>query len=179
MRFEETEIAGVWVVEADVFADDRGAFARAWMPEDFAARGLETTVVQCSLTTNVRRGTLRGLHFQASPYEEAKFVRAVRGAIFDVAVDLRPGSPTYCRWTGHELSAANRRALYLPAGVAHGYQTLEDDSDVLYFVSAPYMPTHQRGVRWNDPAFGVRWPIDPPAVMHPRDAGYPDYRPVR
>jgi dTDP-4-dehydrorhamnose 3,5-epimerase len=179
MTFAPLEIGGVWLVDADVFPDDRGAFARAWMPDEFRARGLDTAIAQCSLTSNHRRGTLRGLHYQAAPFDEVKLIRAVRGAIFDVAVDLRPESPTYRRWTGVELSAANRRALYIPRGVAHGYQTLTDDAEILYFVSAPYAPDHQRGVRWNDPAFGIAWPLGTPTVIHPRDAGYPDYAPVR
>jgi dTDP-4-dehydrorhamnose 3,5-epimerase len=168
-------VPGAWLVDADVFADERGSFARAWVPDEFADRGLETAIAQASLTENRRRGTLRGLHFQASPFAEAKIVRVVRGAIFDVGVDLRPGSPTFCQWVGVELTASNRRCLYLPPGFAHGYQTLADDTDVFYFVSAPYTPSHQRGARWNDPAFGIEWPIDPPTVMHERDGAYPDF----
>jgi dTDP-4-dehydrorhamnose 3,5-epimerase len=175
MTFTELDLPGVFVVDADVFPDARGAFIRAWMPEEFEARGLTTAVAQCSLAANRRRGTIRGMHYQTRPFEEVKFVRAVRGAIFDVAIDLRPGSPTFRRWTGVELSADNRRGLYLPAGLAHGYQVLADDTDVLYFVSAPYTPSHQRGVRWNDPAFGIEWPLGPPTAINERDAAYPDY----
>jgi dTDP-4-dehydrorhamnose 3,5-epimerase len=174
MTFTETRIAGVWTVDSDVFADDRGAFVRAWMPTEFAAHGLETRLEQCSMASNHRRGTVRGMHYQSAPHQEVKVVRVVRGAIFDVAVDLRPGSPTFRQWVGVELSAANRRVLYVPAGLAHGYQTLEDDTDVLYFVSAPYVPALQQGVRWNDPAIGIDWPLGTPTIIHPRDAAYPD-----
>ena len=179
MTFTETRIPGVWIIEADVFHDDRGWFARAWMPEEFAARGLDTRIAQCSMTSNHRRTTIRGLHYQSAPYEEVKVVRAIKGAVHDVAVDLRPQSPTYCQWVGVDLTADNRRSLYLPHGVAHGYQTLEDHSDVFFFVSAPYTPAHQRGVRWNDPAFAITWPLGAPEVIHPRDAGYPDFVPTR
>jgi dTDP-4-dehydrorhamnose 3,5-epimerase len=126
------------------------------------------------MASNHRRGTVRGMHYQSAPHQEVKVVRVVRGAIFDVAVDLRPGSPTFRQWVGVELSAANRRVLYVPTGLAHGYQTLEDDTDVLYFVSAPYVPALQQGVRWNDPAIGIDWPLGTPTIIHPRDAAYPD-----
>jgi len=176
MVFEELSVSGVFLVDADVFADDRGAFVRAWLPSDFEARGLEAQIAQCSIALNHTKGTIRGMHYQLAPFEEAKFVRAIAGAIFDVAVDLRPDSPTFRRWSGAELSAANRRAMYLPPGVAHGYQTLTDAAEVMYFVSAAYSPAHQRGVRWNDPAFGIVWPLGGPSVIHDRDAGYADFR---
>lgn len=175
MQFTETRIPGVWLVEPDVFVDDRGVFVRAWMPEEFAARGLDTRIAQGSLTLTRRRGSIRGLHYQAPPQDEAKVIRVIRGAIFDVAVDLRPESPTYRQWVGCELGAENRRILYIPRGCAHGYQTLADDTEVFYFVSAPYSPPHQRGVRWDDPAFGINWPLGRPASIHDRDATYPDF----
>jgi dTDP-4-dehydrorhamnose 3,5-epimerase len=175
MKFRELAIAGTWLVEPDVFADDRGSFARAWVHEEFIAHGLEARIAQCSSASNHRRGTIRGLHYQAAPFEEVKVVRVVRGAVFDVAVDLRPDSPTFRQWVGAELSADNRHAFYLPHGFAHGYQTLTDDTDVLYFVSAAYSPAHQRGVRWDDPAFGITWPLGAPTVIHDRDATYPDF----
>lgn len=178
MTFTELKLPGVWLVEPDVFPDERGMFARAWVQDDLASRGLETGIVQCGLASNRRRGTIRGLHYQTAPFEEVKFVRATRGAVFDVAVDLRPDSPTYCDWVGVELSADNRLSLYLPRGVAHGYQTLTDDADVLYFVSSAYSPAHQAGVRWDDPAFGVRWPLGAPAVMSDRDRALPDFTPA-
>lgn len=174
MVFEELSVSGVFLVDADVFADERGAFVRAWLPSDFEARGLETRIAQCSLALNHTKGTIRGMHYQLAPFEEAKFVRAVHGAIFDVAVDLRPGSPTFRKWAAADLSAANRRAMYLPPGVAHGYQTLTDGAEVMYFVSAAYSPSHARGVRWDDPAFGIEWPLAP-TMIHERDAGYPNF----
>lgn len=173
MLFTETEIPGVLVVEPDVFPDVRGLFMCAWVSDEFAARGLETAIAQASAAQSHVRGTLRGLHYQAPPFEEAKVIRVTRGAIFDVAVDLRPASPTYLKWTGCELTAENRRLMYVPPGCAHGYQTLADDTEVFYFVSAKYSPPHQRGVRWDDPAFGITWPLGSPTRIHERDASYP------
>jgi dTDP-4-dehydrorhamnose 3,5-epimerase len=174
MHFSETSIPGVFLIDSDIFRDERGSFVRVWTHDEFTAHGLETGIALGGLSTNHRRGTIRGLHLQTPPVEQAKAVRAARGAVFDVAVDLRVDSPTYCRWVGVELSADNHRMLYLPKGVAHGYQTLTDDAAVLYFVSAPYSPAHERGVRWNDPAIGVEWPLGPPTVINARDAGYAD-----
>jgi dTDP-4-dehydrorhamnose 3,5-epimerase len=178
VTFKELSVPGVWLVEPDIFPDERGSFARAWVPEEFAARGLDTAIVQCGLASNRRRGTIRGLHYQTAPFEEVKFVRATRGAVFDVAVDLRPESPTYCQWVGVKLTADNRLSLYLPRGVAHGYQTLADETDVLYFVSSAYSPAHQAGVRWDDPAFGVAWPLGPPTAISDRDRALPGFAPV-
>jgi dTDP-4-dehydrorhamnose 3,5-epimerase len=175
MQFTETRIPGVWLIDPDVFTDERGTFAIAWRPQEFAARGLDTRVAQASMALTHRRGSIRGLHYQASPFEEAKTVRVMRGAIFDVAVDLRPESPTYLQWVGCELSAENRRVMYIPAGCAHGYQTLADETEVFYFVSAEYSPPHQRGARWNDRAFGIEWPLGAPSSINERDASYPDY----
>jgi len=177
MQFTETKISGVLIVAPDVFTDARGVFAVAWKPDEFAARGLDTRISQGSLAQTHQRGSIRGLHFQAAPFEETKIIRAVKGGVFDVAVDLRRDSPTYLQWVGAELTAGNRRIMYIPAGCAHGYQTLEDETEVFYFVSAPYSPPHQRGVRWDDPAFGVEWPLGPPTAIHERDATYPDYQP--
>jgi len=175
MKFSQTAIPDVWTIDCDIFEDDRGFFARAWMPDELEARGLDTSIAQCSIAFNKRRGTLRGMHFQTAPFEEVKHVRVVRGAIFDVAIDLRRDSPTFRKWVGVELSADNRRLLYIPTGFAHGYQTLSDDAEIHYFVSAEYSPAHQRGVRWNDPAFGIDWPLGPPTMIHERDATYPDH----
>jgi dTDP-4-dehydrorhamnose 3,5-epimerase len=172
--FHPTPVSGVFAVDADVFSDARGEFVRAWVADECAAQGFDIRIVQCSVSTNVRRGTLRGMHFQAPPFDGAKTVRVTRGAIFDVAVDLRPESPTFRKWAGIELTAANRRSLYIPAGCAHGYQTLSDDTEVLYFVSAAYAPDHQSGVRWNDPAFGIAWPLEPTS-LNERDRTYPDF----
>jgi dTDP-4-dehydrorhamnose 3,5-epimerase len=178
MRFLETTLAGVFEIECDVFADDRGAVMPAFMASELKARGLDTGIAQCNLVRNYRRGTLRGLHYQQPPLAEVKLVRAIHGAIFDVAVDLRPASPTYCQWHGIELRADDRRLFYLPHGIAHGYQTLTDDAAVMYFVSAAYSAEHQRGVRWDDPAFAIAWPLGEPTVIHPRDAAYPDFDPA-
>jgi dTDP-4-dehydrorhamnose 3,5-epimerase len=174
MRFIETEIPGVLVVEAEPRADNRGAFARLQCPDEFAAAGRPFAPAQTSLSRNPRAGTLRGLHYQPGPHAETKLVRCVRGRIFDVAVDLRAGSPTHRRWAGVELSAENLRGLFIPEGVAHGFLTLEPDSDVLYQIAPKYEPGHEAGVRWDDPAFGVAWP-EAPALISPRDATYPDY----
>ncbi len=173
MRFVPTEIPGVWVVEPERHGDERGHFARTWCAEEFGARGLETRIAQCSLSFNARRGTLRGLHWQAPPHAEVKLVRCTRGAIFDVAVDLRPDAPTFRRWVGVELTADDGRALYIPRGFAHGFLTLADGTEVSYQMSVAHAPGHARGMRWNDPLAGVRWP-GPVEVIAPRDRDYPD-----
>jgi dTDP-4-dehydrorhamnose 3,5-epimerase len=175
MKFTDTKIPGVVVIDYDVFPDERGLFAITWAAKDFAARGLDTHIAQCNVSANKASGTIRGLHYQAAPFAEVKIVRTTRGAIYDVAVDLRPESPTFRQWVGVELSAGNHRQIYLPPGCAHGYQTLTDDAEIVYFVSAPYSPPHQRGVRWNDPAFGIEWPLGRPASIHPRDDSYADF----
>jgi dTDP-4-dehydrorhamnose 3,5-epimerase len=174
MIFRETAIAGVWVVEPERHEDERGFFARTWDSSEFAARGLSGRVVQCSVSYNRRRGTLRGLHYQVAPHEEAKLVRCTLGAVFDVAVDLRPGSTTLCDWVGVDLSAENRRALYVPEGCAHGFLTLADDSEVSYQMSEFHAPEAARGVRFDDPAFGIDWPAEV-AVVNERDRSYPDF----
>ncbi len=172
MKFRETDIPGVLVVVPERHEDERGFFARTWCAEEFAARGLAPAIAQCSLSRNRRRGTLRGLHYQADPYGEDKLVRCTRGAAFDVAVDLRPGSPTRGRWTSVEITAENGLALYLPPGVAHGFQTLVDDTDIFYQMAQPYRPEAARGIRWDDPALGIAWPIPDP-ILSPRDAALP------
>jgi dTDP-4-dehydrorhamnose 3,5-epimerase len=174
MRFLEQPLAGVYLIECDTLSDDRGSFTRAWMPDEFAAHGLSTDIAQCMFAFNHHKGTIRGMHWQADPMWEHKTVRVTRGAIFDVAVDLRPESPTYCQWVGAELTADNRRVLYIPPGFAHGYQTLADETEVFYFVSKGYSPTHQRGLRYNDPAFGIVWPLGEPTMINERDRTYPD-----
>lgn len=174
MRYRETSIAGAWVVEAERHEDERGFFARTWDAEEFARRGLEGRLAQCSVSYNACGGTLRGLHYQAAPYEEAKLVRCTAGAMFDVAVDLRPDSETFRGWFGVELTAENRLALYVPAGCAHGFLTLVDGTDVLYLISERHNPDAARGVRWNDPSFGIEWPGDV-VVINERDSGYPDF----
>jgi dTDP-4-dehydrorhamnose 3,5-epimerase len=176
MRFVATPLAGAVVVELEPARDERGFFARVFDRDSFRAAGLPGEFIQSSISYNLRRGTLRGMHFQAPPHEEPKLVRCSRGAIHDVIVDLRRDSPTHCRWFAVELSADNRRALYVPPGFAHGFQTLADDTEIFYAMAVAYVPGASRGVRWNDPAFGISWPITPP-TMSERDAGYPDYRP--
>lgn len=157
--------------------DERGFFARTWCKEDFAARGLVAEFAQASVSFNRRRGTLRGMHYQAEPHAEIKLVRCIRGAIYDVVVDLRPDSATYCRWEAVELTADNRLTLWIPKGLAHGFQTLEDDTELSYQISAPHWPLAARGVRWDDPAFGIVWPQTAECVMSERDRGYQDFTP--
>lgn len=177
MIFTETALAGAWLVEVEPHRDERGFFARTFDEAEFARRGLRDRFPQCSVSFNARAGTLRGMHFQAAPHEEAKLVRCTAGAVFDVIVDLRPGSATRGRWVGVELSAANRRALYVPEGFAHGFQTLADDTEVFYQVSAAFHPESARGVRWDDPAFGVGWPAAERRILSERDRGYADWAP--
>jgi dTDP-4-dehydrorhamnose 3,5-epimerase len=178
MRFLETPLPGVWLIELDLLGDERGWFARSFDAEEFRARGLNPSIAQCNVSFNERRDTLRGMHYQVEPHGESKLVRCVSGAIFDVGVDLRPDSPTYCRWHGVELSTENRRALYLPAGLAHGFQTLAEGAEVLYQMGHPYMPDAARGVRWDDPGFGIQWP-EPRAqrTISDKDRAYPDFLP--
>jgi dTDP-4-dehydrorhamnose 3,5-epimerase len=177
MIFTPTELPDVVMVDLERREDERGFFARAWCAREFAEAGLSTDLVQCNLSFNEERGTLRGMHFQRAPHAEAKLVRCTRGAIFDVAIDLRPDSPTHTRWVGVELTADNRRALYVPEGFAHGYQTLADGTETFYQVSEWYTPDFEGGVRWDDPAFGIEWPLPDDPVLSPKDAGWPDYRP--
>jgi len=165
-------------VDLERHADERGFFARTWCRHEFEEHGLDPAVVQCNLSHNPRRGTLRGLHWQTPPHAEVKLVRCSRGAIWDVMVDLRPDSATYTRHFGAELTEENGRALYIPEGFAHGFVTLVDDSDVVYQMSALYEPSAGRGARWNDPAFGITWPVREP-ILNPRDASYPDFVPER
>jgi dTDP-4-dehydrorhamnose 3,5-epimerase len=174
--FEPTELPGVVVLRPERHVDGRGYFARTWSPEEMAANGLATHVAQCSTSYNEKAGTLRGLHYQLPPHAEAKLVRCVTGKIFDVALDIRPQSPTFGRWIAAELDNNNGASLYIPEGFAHGYITLEDHTEVFYMISAPYTPEAGRGVRWDDPAFRISWPR-PPAVINERDATYPDFMP--
>ncbi|HST56594.1 MAG TPA: dTDP-4-dehydrorhamnose 3,5-epimerase [Solirubrobacteraceae bacterium] len=177
MIISPTELAGVALVELEPARDERGSFTRTFDADCFRAHGLDPRIVQCSTSFNARAGTLRGLHHQVAPHEESKLVRCVRGRVFDVVVDLRPASPTHRRWVGVELSADGARSLFVPAGCAHGFQTLVDDSEVLYQITAPYMPSAARGVRWDDPAFAIRWPRPPGGerLMSARDREHPDY----
>jgi dTDP-4-dehydrorhamnose 3,5-epimerase len=176
MRFDATPLPGVWTIEVDPLEDERGWFARTFDAAEFTARGMDPTVVQCGASFNLRQDTIRGMHYQVEPHGEAKLVRCVRGAIFDVAVDLRPTSQTYCRWFGVELSAENRRAAHLPTGVAHGFQTLDSGCEVLYQMGTCHVPEASRGVRWDDPAFAIEWPSPKgPRTISERDRSYPDF----
>jgi dTDP-4-dehydrorhamnose 3,5-epimerase len=172
MIFTESPLAGVFVVELERRRDERGFFARAYCATEFAARGLGPELRQCSVSYNARQGTLRGLHYQAAPHEEHKLVRCTSGAVFDVVVDVRPASPTYRRWFGADLTADNHRSLFIPPGFAHGFISLTDHAEVYYMISVAHAPEFSRGVRWNDPAFGIAWPLAP-AVISARDAAYP------
>ena len=168
MIFTETVLSGAFVVELDPMQDERGFFARSWCQQEFAARGLNPNLVQCNISFNKKRGTLRGMHYQEKPHEEAKLVRCTRGAIYDVIIDLRPDSPTHRRWFGAELTADNYRMLYVPEGFAHGFQTLEDDSEVFYQMSVAHHPDAARGVRFDNPEFAIAWPIVD-IIISPRD----------
>ena len=174
MIFKPLEIPGVFVVEPELHKDTRGFFARTWCEQEFKAHGLNARLAQCSVSFNAKRGTLRGMHYQVAPHEETKFVRCTHGAIFDVVLDLRPGSPKFRHHLGVELTAQNRQMLYVPEGVAHGFITLADASEVFYQMSEIWSPEHARGVRWNDPAFKIQWPLKPEVIAE-RDANYPDF----
>jgi dTDP-4-dehydrorhamnose 3,5-epimerase len=172
VKFTPTPLPGAFLVEIEPQQDERGHFARAFCAEEFTAHGLNPTVAQTNVSYNRRKGTLRGLHYQAAPHAEAKLVRCTAGSVFDVIVDLRPRSPAYRRWFAVELAAATRAMLYVPEGCAHGFQTLQDDCEMHYQMSAPYQPAAQRGVRWNEPALAIPWPINPP-ILGAKDAGLP------
>jgi len=156
--FIETAISGAWVVELERREDERGSFARVFDADEFSTRGLDARIAQTSISVNLRAGTLRGLHLQVAPHGETKLVRCTRGAVFDVIVDLRPESPSYLRWLSAELDPEGGRMLYVPEGVAHGFQTLDDDTEVHYQITRAYVPSHASGVRWNDPDLGIEWP---------------------
>lgn len=176
MIFTATMLAGAYIVEPERLEDSRGFFARTWCQREFDEHGLNPRLVQCSMSFNVKKGTLRGMHYQAAPFEEAKLVRCTMGAIYDVIIDLRPYSPTYAQHLGIVLSAENRKMLYVPEGCAHGFQTLEENTEVSYQMSEFYAPGYGGGVRWNDPAFGIEWPADERTIID-RDQSYPDFVP--
>jgi dTDP-4-dehydrorhamnose 3,5-epimerase len=177
MIFTETKLKGAFIVEIETIGDARGFFARAWCENEFEAHGLNVCWVQANIAFSKQKGTLRGLHYQIAPYEEAKLMRCTRGAIYDVIVDLRPESPTYLQWLGVELTADNHKALYVPEGCAHGYQTLMDDTETFYPVSQFYSPGFEHGVRWDDPAFGIEWPETEEWIISAKDRSWPDYLP--
>jgi dTDP-4-dehydrorhamnose 3,5-epimerase len=175
MIFEPTKIDGAWTIDLDRREDERGYFARSWCRREFEARGLTADLVQSNFSYNYRKGTIRGMHYQVAPSQEAKLVRCIRGSVWDVIVDLRPESPTYLEWVGVELSAENHRQLYIPEHCAHGYQTLADDTEVLYHVSEFYVPDAERGIRWNDPQLAIRWPENDEPTLSPKDRAWPDF----
>lgn len=176
MIFAETKLPGAYLIDIEKRGDQRGFFARAWCQKEFEAHGLIRRVVQANISLSKRKGTLRGMHYQAAPYAEAKLVRCTRGAIYDAIIDLRPDSPTYMQWLGVELTAENYRMLYVPEGFAHGFQTLVDNTEVAYQVSQFYTPEAEGGVRYNDPAFGIEWPLEV-QVISDKDKSWPDYSP--
>ena len=173
MKFHPARLPGAWLIEIDRLEDERGFFARSFCQREFQEHGLDPTVAQCNISQNRLKGTLRGMHFQLPPFAEAKLVRCTRGAIYDAIIDLRPASPAFLGWQAFELSAADYRMLYVPKGFAHGFLTLQDDSEVFYQMSEFYDPQAGRGVRWDDPLFGIEWPA-PVRCISPKDAAYPD-----
>jgi dTDP-4-dehydrorhamnose 3,5-epimerase len=174
MIFTQTELPGAYILDLEKRGDSRGFFARTWCQNELSAHGLNVNVVQANMSFSKTRGTLRGMHFQRAPYAETKLVRCTMGAIYDVIVDLRPDSPTFKRWIGVELSAQNHRMLYIPEGFGHGFQTLTDDVEVTYQVTAFYTPGAEGGVRYNDPAFGIEWPLDVSEISD-KDRAWADF----
>lgn len=175
MIFTETQIKGVYIIDLDHHQDERGFFARSWCQREFEEHGLNPRLVQCNISFNKHRGTLRGMHYQMKPYQEAKLVRCTAGAIFDVVIDLRPKSATFQCWLSKELTAENHRALYIPEGLAHGFVTLADNTEVFYQMSEFFHPKAARGIRWNDPAFGIEWQMEILAISE-KDKNYPDWK---
>ncbi len=174
MIFQETGLEGAFLIRLEKREDERGFFARSWCQRECEAHGLNPRVVQCNISFNAKKGTLRGLHYQSFPHQEAKLVRCTAGAIYDVIVDLRPASPGFKKHTAVTLTAGNHDMLYIPEGFAHGFLTLEDNTEVFYQMSEFYVPESSEGVRWNDPTFGIEWP-SPPSLISQRDQSYPDY----
>lgn len=175
MIFTETKLAGAFILDLEMHTDSRGFLARSWSASEFAARGLNPQVAECNVSFSKRKGTLRGMHFQWPPHAQVKLVRCTAGAIFDAIIDLRPESPTFKQWVAVELTAENRRLLYVPGGFAHGFQTLADDSEVYYQMSDVYAPEFAGGVRWNDSAFGIEWPEEDSRIINARDSEYPNF----
>jgi len=174
MIFIETKLEGAFIIEPERLEDERGFFARSFCRKEFEDHSLNSNLVQCSISFNKKKGTLRGMHYQISPHAETKLVRCTMGAIYDVIIDIRPGSPTFGQWLSQELTADNRRMLYIPEGFAHGFQILEDNTEVFYQISEFYVQNSANGIRWNDPAFSLRWPL-PVSVMADKDRNYPDF----
>ena len=174
MIFKKAQFTGVYLIEPEPITDERGLFARTWCKREFAEHGLNPELVQCNVSFNKRAGTLRGMHHQIAPHEEAKLVRCTAGGIYDVIIDLRSTSPTFKQWLAVELTAENRKMIYIPEGFSHGFLTLRDNTEVFYQMSAFYAPSCARGIRWNDPAFAIAWPMDI-AVISEKDTQYPDF----
>ena len=172
MKFTESRVPGAWIIDITAIHDDRGFFAMTWLPDQFRKHGIDPALAQCNLAFNHKRGTLRGMHFQAAPEPDAKLVRCLSGRMFDVAVDIRPGSPTRGRWAAVELAAGDGRSLFVPAGFAHGFVTLEDDTTVFYMMGAAYRPALARGFRWDDPRVAIAWPVAPQTISE-RDRALP------
>ncbi len=174
MIFVETPLQGAYLIQIEPCSDERGMFARGFCQREFLEHGLKTNIVQCNLSYNVKRGTLRGMHYQLQPMAEVKMVRCIRGTIYDIIIDVRPESKTYLKWYGVELTAENRTLLYVPEGFAHGYQSLGDNTEVFYMVTQYYAPEYERAMRWNDPLFRIKWPILDP-ILSDKDANHPDF----
>jgi dTDP-4-dehydrorhamnose 3,5-epimerase len=175
MKFIPTDVDGCFVVELEALTDERGYFARAWCADEMADAGVATEIAQINMSSSSRAATIRGLHWRPLSHPEAKFVRCIAGRVFDVCVDIRHGSPTFLHWVGVELTPDNRKALAVPAGCAHGYQTLEPDSEVIYAVSAPFEPGVETGARWDEPSFGIDWPIREAVTLSEKDRAWPDF----
>ena len=174
MIFKETPLKGAFMIAPEILTDERGAFARIFCQKEFENYGLDTNISQCSISLNTKKFTLRGMHYQNSPHAEAKLVRCSRGMIYDVIVDLRPNSLTFMEWAAIEISAENKKMVFVPKGFAHGFQTLEDNTEVIYQMSEFYYPGHSSGFRWNDPSFNIKWPTDP-RVISSKDQSFPDF----
>ena len=175
MKFTETPLSGAYVIDLDTIEDERGFFARSWCKKEFASHNLDSNLVQCNISFNKNKGTLRGMHYQERPYSETKLVRCTQGAIYDVIIDLRANSPTFRAWYAVELTATNRKMLFIPEDFAHGFLTLEDNTEVMYQMSEYYNPGYARGIRWNDPVFSIPWPVDN-AIISDRDRAYTDFQ---
>jgi dTDP-4-dehydrorhamnose 3,5-epimerase len=176
MVFKETRLKGAFIIGLEKIADERGFFSRAWCRKEFETHGLNPNIAQCNLSFNAIKGTLRGIHYQIAPYEEAKIIRCINGKVYDVIVDLRPKSPTYLQWISFELSAENRTMLYVPENFAHGYLTLADNSEVFYQVSQFYSPGSEGGIRWDDPSVNIKWPKIPNLIISEKDKKWPNFK---
>jgi dTDP-4-dehydrorhamnose 3,5-epimerase len=175
MIIRSTKLDGAFIMELEKFEDERGFFAHSWSPKELAEQGLEVPLIQSAISFNKKKGTLRGMHYQAAPHGQAKIVRCTMGSVYDVIIDLRSGSSTYKQWLGVELTARNHLMLYVPKDFAHGFQTLEDETEIFYQMSAVYVPESGRGVRWNDDAFGIHWPAAESRIINERDRTYADF----